>query len=83
VCARLTDALATWMDSKISMGQKTIRPSFGYPACPDHKLKKVAFDVLGATEKIGVELTDSFAIIPTTAICGLIVAHPDSEYFGV
>ena len=83
VCARLTDALATWMDSKISMGQKTIRPSFGYPACPDHKLKKVAFDVLGATEKIGVELTDSFAIIPTTAICGLIVSHPEAEYFGV
>ena len=83
VCARLTDALATWMDSKISMGQKTIRPSFGYPACPDHKLKKVAFDIMGATEKIGVELTDSFAIIPTTAICGLIVSHPDAEYFGV
>ena len=71
------------MDSKISMGQKTIRPSFGYPACPDHKLKKVAFDIMGATEKIGVELTDSFAIIPTTAICGLIVSHPDAEYFGV
>ncbi|MDO4735802.1 MAG: methionine synthase [Bacteroidia bacterium] len=83
VCARLTDALATWMDSKVSMGQSMIRPAFGYPACPDHKLKKVAFDILGAQEKIGVQLTQSYAIIPTTVICGLIVVHPAAEYFGV
>ena len=65
------------------MGQNMIRPAFGYPACPDHKLKKTAFEVLQAQEKLDVRLTESYAIIPTTVICGLIVVHPNAEYFGV
>ena len=83
ICARLTDALATWVQEQVSMGQHIIRPAFGYPACPAHELKKVAFDLLKAPERLGVSLTESFAVYPVTTICGLLVAHPQAEYFGV
>ena len=65
------------------MGQHMIRPAFGYPACPSHELKKVAFDLTGARERLGVELTESYAVYPVTVISGLLVAHPQGEYFGV
>ncbi len=83
LCARLTDALASWVQDQVSMGQHIIRPAFGYPACPSHELKKVAFDLTGARERLGVELTESYAVYPVTVICGLLVAHPQAEYFGV
>ena len=60
-----------------------IRPAFGYPACPSHALKKTAFDLLKAEERLGVHLTESYAVYPVTVICGLLVAHPQAEYFGV
>ena len=83
ICARLTDALATWVQEQVAMGQHIIRPAFGYPACPAHELKKVAFDLLKAPERLGVSLTESYAVYPVTTICGLLVAHPQAEYFGV
>ena len=83
LCARLTDALAIWIQEQVGMGQHLIRPAFGYPACPSHELKKVAFDLTGARERLGVELTESYAVYPVTVICGLLVAHPQAEYFGV
>ena len=83
LCARLTDALANWIQEQVGMGQRLIRPAFGYPACPSHELKKVAFDLTGARERLGVELTESYAVYPVTVICGLLVAHPQAEYFGV
>ena len=83
LCARLTDALATWVQEHVSMGQKMIRPAFGYPACPSHALKKVAFDLLDAQQRLDVHLTESYAVYPVTVICGLLVAHPQAEYFGV
>ncbi|MEM7570787.1 MAG: methionine synthase, partial [Pseudomonadota bacterium] len=48
-----------------------IRPAPGYPACPDHSLKPILFDLLGATESAGITLTDSFAMMPTAAVSGL------------
>ena len=83
LCARLTDALASWIQEQVSMGQHIIRPAFGYPACPSHALKKTAFELLDAQERLGVQLTESYAVYPTTVICGLLVAHPQAEYFGV
>lgn len=83
LCARLTDALASWVQEQVAMGQHVIRPAFGYPACPSHQLKKTAFELLRAQERLGVQLTESFAVYPTTVICGLLVAHPQAEYFGV
>lgn len=60
-----------------------IRPAPGYPACPDHSLKPILFDLLGATEKTGITLTESFAMLPTAAVSGFYFGHPQAEYFGV
>jgi 5-methyltetrahydrofolate--homocysteine methyltransferase len=59
-----------------------IRPAPGYPACPDHSLKPVLFDMLGG-EPAGVTLTESFAMWPTSAVSGFYFGHRDSQYFGV
>ncbi|WP_166039446.1 methionine synthase [Sphingosinicella sp. YJ22] len=59
-----------------------IRPAPGYPACPDHSLKPVLFEMLGG-EPAGVTLTDNFAMLPTSAVSGFYFGHRDSQYFGV
>ncbi len=60
-----------------------IRPAPGYPACPDHSLKPILFDLLDATAKTGITLTESQAMLPTAAVSGFYFAHPAAEYFGV
>ncbi|WP_157220272.1 methionine synthase [Flavisphingomonas formosensis] len=60
-----------------------IRPAPGYPACPEHSLKPILFDLLGAGEATGITLTESFAMLPTAAVSGFYFGHPESEYFGV
>jgi len=59
-----------------------IRPAPGYPACPDHSLKPTLFKMLGG-EPAGVTLTESFAMLPTSAVSGFYFGHRDSQYFGV
>ncbi|HET9638370.1 MAG TPA: methionine synthase [Allosphingosinicella sp.] len=61
---------------------KGIRPAPGYPACPDHSLKPALFDMLGG-DPAGVTLTESMAMLPTSAVSGFYFAHRDSQYFGV
>ncbi|HEX8447744.1 MAG TPA: methionine synthase [Sphingomonas sp.] len=60
-----------------------IRPAPGYPACPDHSLKPILFDLLQASQATGITLTESFAMLPTAAVSGFYFGHPDSAYFGV
>ena len=60
-----------------------IRPAPGYPACPDHSLKPILFDLLDAEKATGITLTESFAMWPTAAVSGFYFGHPDSQYFGV
>jgi 5-methyltetrahydrofolate--homocysteine methyltransferase len=59
-----------------------IRPAPGYPACPDHSLKPVLFDMLGGNPG-EVTLTENFAMLPTSAVSGFYFGHRDSQYFGV
>lgn len=59
-----------------------IRPAPGYPACPDHTEKRVLFELLDA-EKLGITLTDSYAMYPASSVSGWYFAHPDSRYFPV
>jgi 5-methyltetrahydrofolate--homocysteine methyltransferase len=59
-----------------------IRPAPGYPAQPDHTEKGTLFNLL-RPERIGVRLTESFAMWPAAAVCGLYFSHPQSAYFGV
>ncbi len=59
-----------------------IRPAPGYPACPDHLVKRDMFDVLHA-EEIGMSVTESLAMLPAASVSGFYLAHPDSTYFSV
>ncbi len=59
-----------------------IRPAPGYPAQPDHTEKGTLFRLLGG-ERIGVKLTESYAMWPGASVCGLYFSHPESQYFGV
>ncbi|MGM9477604.1 methionine synthase [Pedobacter sp. GSP4] len=60
-----------------------IRPAPGYPACPEHTEKGTLFELLDAENKIGLRLTESYAMYPTAAVSGFYFAHPDSRYFGL
>jgi 5-methyltetrahydrofolate--homocysteine methyltransferase len=60
-----------------------IRPAPGYPAQPDHTEKKTLFELLHAERRIGVRLTESYAMWPGSSVSGLYIAHPDAHYFGV
>jgi 5-methyltetrahydrofolate--homocysteine methyltransferase len=60
-----------------------IRPAPGYPAQPDHTEKPILFELLGASEQTGVELTESCAMHPGAAVCGLYFSHPESHYFAI
>ena len=59
-----------------------IRPAFGYPASPDHSEKRKLFDLLDAG-RLGLALTESFAMTPAASVSGLLFAHPASRYFAV
>jgi 5-methyltetrahydrofolate--homocysteine methyltransferase len=59
-----------------------IRPAPGYPACPDHSIKPILFDLLGGHPG-EVTLTENFAMLPTSAVSGFYFGHRDSQYFGV
>jgi 5-methyltetrahydrofolate--homocysteine methyltransferase len=59
-----------------------IRPAPGYPACPDHSLKPILFDMLGGAPA-GITLTDNFAMLPASAVSGFYFGHRASAYFGV
>ncbi|MBU6269667.1 MAG: methionine synthase [Betaproteobacteria bacterium] len=59
-----------------------IRPAPGYPACPEHTVKRAMFEVLRC-EDIGMSLTESFAMSPAASVSGFYLAHPQAEYFNV
>ena len=69
-------------DQLIREKYQGIRPAPGYPACPDHSLKPVLFDMLGGSPG-EVTLTENFAMLPTSAVSGFYFGHRDSQYFGV
>ena len=60
-----------------------IRPAPGYPACPDHTENALLFELLGAEERIGVHLTESWAMMPASSVSGWYFSHPESFYFGL
>jgi 5-methyltetrahydrofolate--homocysteine methyltransferase len=59
-----------------------IRPAPGYPACPDHRVKRAMFEVLQAHE-IGMGLTESLAMTPAASVSGFYLSHPQARYFNV
>ena len=70
-------------DELIGEKYRGIRPAPGYPAQPDHTEKATLFELLNASQQTGIELTESFAMLPAASVCGLYFAHPESRYFSV
>jgi 5-methyltetrahydrofolate--homocysteine methyltransferase len=70
-------------DELIQEKYRGIRPAPGYPACPDHLEKNTIFQLLSATDAIGVSLTESLAMSPASSVSGWYFAHPDTKYFGL
>jgi len=69
-------------DELVAERYRGIRPAFGYPACPDHSLKRRLFDLLEARD-LGLELTEHGAMTPAASVSGLYLAHPEGRYFNV
>jgi 5-methyltetrahydrofolate--homocysteine methyltransferase len=74
------EALGT--DDLIAEKYRGIRPAPGYPACPDHRVKRDMFRVLNAQD-IGMGLTESLAMTPAASVSGFYLAHPEATYFNV
>jgi 5-methyltetrahydrofolate--homocysteine methyltransferase len=68
-------------DEMVNEKYQGIRPAAGYPACPDHTEKRTIFELLNATAKTGIELTESMAMTPPSSVSGLYFSHPESRYF--
>ncbi|MPS25579.1 methionine synthase [Alcaligenaceae bacterium SAGV5] len=69
-------------EALIKEAYRGIRPAPGYPACPEHTVKRDMFEVM-ACQDIGMELTDSYAMYPAAAVSGFYFSHPESQYFNV
>jgi 5-methyltetrahydrofolate--homocysteine methyltransferase len=67
----------------IAEAYRGIRPAPGYPACPDHTAKAALFRLLDAGRNAGMQLTESFAMLPASSVSGFILSHPESTYFAV
>ena len=75
-------AEALGVDELIAEKYRGIRPAPGYPACPDHSVKRDMFEVLGCAD-IGMGLTESLAMTPAASVSGFYLSHPESTYFNV
>ena len=71
------------VEDLIAEKYRGIRPAPGYPAQPDHTEKPLIFDLLQVGDATGMTLTESFAMYPAAAVCGLYFAHPEARYFAV
>ena len=69
-------------EALIKEAYRGIRPAPGYPACPDHTEKEGLLALLDAPNAAGIELTESYAMLPTAAVCGYYISHPEGRYFG-
>ncbi len=83
ICSRLVEAAAEWLQQQLYGSHQALRAAFGYASCPDHSLKRIVFDRLQAEQRLGISLTDHYSIQPSTAICGLFLAHSEAHYFAV
>ena len=70
-------------EQRIDEAYAGIRPAPGYPAQPDHTEKATLFELLAAERRVGVRLTESYAMWPGSSVSGLYLSHPDAHYFGV
>ncbi|MNY67487.1 Methionine synthase [compost metagenome] len=70
-------------EDMIAEKYRSIRPAPGYPACPDHSEKGKIWKLLGVEEKIGVKLTENYAMTPPASVSGYYFMSPHAKYFAV
>ncbi|NVK50731.1 MAG: methionine synthase [Cyclobacteriaceae bacterium] len=70
-------------ESLIREAYQGIRPAPGYPACPEHSEKESISKILDMENTVGITLTSSYAMLPTSSVSGFYFAHPDAKYFGL
>ncbi len=83
----LAEAASEWLSRHIHKElpdgfkeAKIIKPAAGYSSCPDHTLKRDVLRLLPGSERLGITLLESCAMIPDASICGLIFIHPEATY---
>ena len=69
-------------DALIAESYQGIRPAPGYPACPDHTEKQSLWSLIRPDVNAGIEITESYAMMPASAVSGWYFSHPDSQFFG-
>ena len=70
-------------DARIAERYAGIRPAPGYPACPDHSQKALLFDLLDVERRLGIRLTENYAMHPAASVSGWYFARPEARYFGL
>ncbi|NJD10778.1 MAG: methionine synthase [Gemmatimonadetes bacterium] len=83
---RVAEAAAEWVNRHIRRelglaGERGLRYSWGYPACPDHRQHHQLFELLPARTELGMSVTEAGALVPELSTAALVVHHPDAKYF--
>lgn len=81
----IAEAASSWLDDRLKKELKDdkvriIKPAAGYASCPDHTLKSDILEMLPGSDRLGIKLTESCAMIPESSICGMIFLHPEASY---
>ena len=83
---RLAEAAAELVNRRIRAelgltGNRGLRYSWGYPACPDHRQHEIVYRLLPARERLGMDLTVAGALVPELSTAAIVVHHPEAKYF--
>ncbi len=81
----VAEAASCWIDLQVKKmvhggNRRIVKPAIGYASCPDHSLKKDLFALLPGASRLDIRLTESYAMIPDSSICGFIIIHPSAGY---
>ena len=78
----LAEAASEWIGSRTPApeGYKSIRPAVGYPSCPDHSLKADILGMIPDSGRLGISLTESYAMLPEASVCGFVIFHKEAKY---
>ncbi len=81
----IAEAASSWLDDRLKKELeddkvRIIKPAAGYASCPDHTLKSDILEILPGSDRLGIKLKESCAMIPESSICGMIFLHPEASY---
>ena len=82
----LTEAASGFLDDHIAEfagERKVIKPAAGYASLPDHSLKRDILDLIPDSQSLGISLTESYAMMPASSICGMIFVHSQAAYHDI